>query len=238
MCRCVRQKLNSRGLVRAALLLLIPLAVLLALLLWPAWQKFRFQSQQIACTDALATARDSLSIDYIANNQAPAPDDARAVVGQVMDGWQDLCPDGGTVYLVKTQSGAPPYTLVCGLHDTDTKQRTRLNADNALTQLQNALAKAKTLGLPAPQTLTAAFNGKTYTARPVTEPVAIYRGTETTAGVKGTVLYYGLRGQGAFAAAPGAADGEICYFLFADENHCAVWQPAEGWTGDSAAPAA
>ena len=47
------------------------------------------------------------------------------------------------------------------------------------------------------------------------------------------MAFYGVAGQdGAWADAGGKA-GEICYFSFADEDHCAAWRADDGWTGDS-----
>ena len=30
-----------------------------------------------------------------------------------------------------------------------------------------------------------------------------------------------------------AKEGEICYFVYADENYCAIWRSNDGWDGDA-----
>lgn len=223
---------NQSGLVRAALLLIIPIVILLALILWPAWKKFHWQSQQIACNAALATAKDFLSIDYLmTNGEKTEVEDAVETVTSVMNGWDDLCPDGGTVYLVESGQEAPKYTLICGLHDTDAARRTRLNADYTFSQIEDALRAARKAGEPAPTTVEVSLNGKIYTAQQTDAPVSIYRGTDQTDGYDGTVIYYGVAGAGNFATFANTEEGTPGYFLFADENTMVTWQPRTAWTG-------
>ena len=44
--------------------------------------------------------------------------------------------------------------------------------------------------------------------------------------------FYGLAGEGDFPVEKVSA-GDIFYFVYADEEHCAIWKANEGWTGDA-----
>ena len=41
-----------------------------------------------------------------------------------------------------------------------------------------------------------------------------------------------MEGDGSFSTGKVKA-GEICYFVYADENHAAVWRADDGWTGSA-----
>ena len=41
-----------------------------------------------------------------------------------------------------------------------------------------------------------------------------------------------LAGEGDFPVEKVSA-GDIFYFVYADEDHCAIWKANDGWTGDA-----
>ena len=224
---------TSRGFSRLTALLLLLVLALLAGVLLPTVRHYRFQADSVACASALDTARRQLAADYMLRGSNSTAKEAREYVGLVMDGWDDLCPAGGTCYIVHRTDSELEWDVVCGLHGADRKQCTRLNADYLLNQLREELRRQQLAGNPCPSTLTASVNGKRLTARLTEEETGLRRGTSATVGEKGTVLAYGIAGHGAFDSDSGAKPGEICYFSYANEEYCANWSAREGWTGDS-----
>ena len=224
---------NSRGFSRLAVLLCALILVLLVAVLLPAIRHYRFQADTVACASALDTARRQLSADFLLRTERSSAAEAKDYVRCVMDGWDDLCPAGGTCYLVRQKDGGMEWDLVCGLHGADRKKCTRLNGDYLLSRLREELRSQRLLGNPYPETLTAEVNGRRLTAKLVDEETGLWRGTSATVGTKGKILAYGIAGHSDFGRDCGIPEGEICYFSYADEEHCANWSAWEGWTGDS-----
>ena len=129
----------------------------------------------------------------------------------------------GNVYLIRNEEGV--LEPVCGLHNDDVARRTRLNASYAGSKLEearkNILEKAGKDD-PEPEKITITVNNRPLDCTYVTEEVPIKRGTSTTKGYDGTVAFYGT-----------GEKGEINYFLYADEDYCAVWHENEEWTGSA-----
>jgi hypothetical protein len=236
MSRSPAEKLNNnRGISRLAALLLVLIIVMSAMIAVPHLLSYNAQGEAVACAAALDTASRRLAQDYLDGNYDQNAAEAQKVVTVAMNGWDDLCPGGGKVYLVETKNKDLPYELVCGKHDHDAKRRTRLNSGYVLEQLKEGLRKARRDGKPYPEKLVFSLNGKQWTARLTDEATGFKRGTATTAGMegKGIVAYYAIAGHSDFCADSGAKEGSICYFSFADEQHCANWRYDDGWTGDS-----
>ena len=227
-----KKKLEGRSGIAAAVVILALLVLLLSVVIAvPVYRNYREQADEIGCVSSLTSANNQLSIEYLSAGELTAGE-AKAIVTKAMSGWDDLCPAGGTPYLVAAE-GEVPWRVVCGLHDKDTKERTRLNAANVLKQLRQKVDLEQKLGDPTPPEVTVTLNGKEYRALLTEQETGFKRGTATTSGVKGTVIYYSLAGCGAFAENNSLPDGSVCYFSFADEEHCATWKHQEGWSGDS-----
>lgn len=45
------------------------------------------------------------------------------------------------------------------------------------------------------------------------------------------VVFYAVKGIPDFVPEEAVSDGELAYFLFADEVHCVKYMPSSGWTG-------
>lgn len=213
-------------LILVALMLIVVIAV-------PTVRYYRTEMGMIGCNTAFESARRRISEEYILASGEMTADEAKQVVTDSMYGWDDLCPAGGEVYLVKGATAGLPYDVVCGLHGSDTRQVTRLNAERVLNRLKSALNDAQKNGTEYPETLTVKLNGKEITAKLVDEDQGIRWGTDSTSGVEGTVIFYGIKGHSDFGSNATTKDGQICYFCFADENHCADWNSRKGWSGDS-----
>ena len=218
-------KLGSRygGTARILVILAVLILIMVAIIAIPAWKAFNYKSECIACEQAMKSASDGLKFEYMDTFDEDSLRQARQTIDEVMPAREDICPTHGEVYLIKNEQGI--YETVCGLHNSDAKRRTRLNAACAAGRLSEArkdiLEKAKP-GDPEPESISIRLNNKELKCTFVTEEVPIKRGTSTTKGYKGVVAFYGTDD-----------DGEINYFLYADEDHCAVWRENDGWRGEA-----
>ena len=232
----LRAKLNgAEGMSRLVALLLVAIIVMCVVISVPSVRWYQAHSAQTACAAGLDSARRRLAENYLSGNFDQNAREAKAMVAYAMNGWDDLCPSGGKIYLVKNEDSEMPFDLLCGMHCSDKKRCTRLNSNYVLEQLKEGLLKSQRAGEPYPTELSFYLNGETWTALLTDEETGLKRGTSTTKGLekKHIVAYYGIAGHSDFCAGCGAEEGSICYFSFADDNHCANWRFDDGWTGDS-----
>lgn len=231
-----RRKMQSAGGVSRLVAIVAVLVLAMALIvLFSSLKRYNEQGKAVACATALDTARRQLAADYMAGGFMELTDEeAKDFVSFVMNGWDDLCPGGGTVYLVRRDNGVK-INLVCGLHGSDKKLRTWLNAEYVLKQLREALERSRQEGIPYPEFLTVTLNGKELRCELTDEETGFKYGTTVTEGVKGTVAYYGIIGHSSFGEGLDK-EGTLFYFSYADEDYCANWKLKEGWTGDSVSP--
>ena len=222
---------NCRGIARAVIILLVLVLIMLVVVSIPIYKSYKFRADTLGCTAALKTAADSLIIEYLfRNGDAEHLEEARETLDTTMPGREKICPTGGTVYLVPDENGI--YKPVCGIHCTDTKLRTRLNASHVLEGIREVLGKVKLRGEEFPESITVELNSQDLECLPTLEEVNIRRGTDLTDGYKGTVAFYAVAEEDGWVSGD-VEPGEVCYFLFADKDHCAIWRADDGWTGDS-----
>lgn len=226
--RARRSRATRGGVNRVVAVLLALVAVMLVVVAIPVWNAYSREAQRLACEQAMASARDGLIIEYLYRWEESSVEEAMVTLDQVMPARPDLCPSGGTIYLVKNDKGI--YEPYCGLHDRDQKQRVRLNASRAMELLAEARRWALRESDEEPESLTISLNGRDLECVRVQAEERLRRGTATTDGYDGTVAFYGLAGEGDFST-ENAKAGEIAYFIYADENYCAVWRAAQQWTG-------
>jgi len=225
---------SRRGITRFTVILLVLVAIMLIVAAVPIWLHLRENAERMGCLTALDSARRQLAVDYLMVNGTPTAKDAQDVVTYAMNGWDDLCPGGGTVYVVETKrEDWMPYDVVCGLHGEDRKQCTRLNASYVLEQIEEAVHHEQLLGDPFPASVTVRLHHEDVVALLVDDYTGIRRGTSTTADLDGVVAFYSLVGHSDFGANSGLKEGELWYFSYADEEYCAAWSSTRGWTGDS-----
>ena len=230
--RCEKLHQN-RGIARLVVILTVAALVLLAAALYPVIQRYRFRADALGCLAGLDTARRQLAAAYLFEGENSSAEEARDYVGFVMAGWDDLCPGGGTTYIVPKDDSELAWDVVCGLHGQDRKQCTRLNADYVLDQLREELRTAQVLGTTYPERMTVTLHHKPLVALITEEDTGLRRGTRATIGAKGTLVSYTIAGYSDFGTGRGAPVGEISWFSYADEEHCANWSAWDGWTGDS-----
>ena len=231
----LRSKLHSKsGISWLVAILLLAVIVLSITAMIPSYRRYQEKGKAVACATALDTARRQLASDFmIGGFENGKAEEAKGFVSKVMNGWDDLCPDYGTVYIVKRTDDSPmDWDIVCGLHCSDKKLCTRLNADYVLGQLREALKTAQDEGIDYPESLTYTLHGKTRKAYLVDQSTGLKRGTSTTEGYDGIVAFYSIVGHSDFGAGKGT-DGKLWYFSYADEKYCANWSSNDGWTGDS-----
>ena len=222
------------GVNRVVAILLVLIAIMLVVVLLPAWDDLRLLSQRQSCEQAMKSAKDGLIIEYLGRFKEGSVEDAMNTLDQVMVARPNICPAGGEVYLIKNSEGI--YEPLCGLHDRDARRRTRLNASRALELLREGRRKAlrSSKGVE-PEAVDIRLNSKPLSCERVPKVQKLRRGTATTDGFEGVVAFYGLAGEGDFPAGEDAKveAGDIFYFVYADEEHCAIWKANDGWTGDA-----
>ena len=224
MRKFIRRKLSSRsgGVNRLVLILALAVLVLFAAIVLVAVRSYFARAELYGCTIAVKKAQDMLDEEYMFKGFTDLDDgEARAIVDRSMVKRDALCPGGGDYYIINNPGRAATAVVVCGIHDTDLKQRTRLNAQNVLNQLRKAVETERLMQRDDPETITVSLNSQDLTAELVTEETDLVRGTFSTSGYRGTVAFYMLDEDG------------VSYLSFADEDHCANWKKGEGWTGDS-----
>ncbi len=248
----IQNKVHSKsGLARIHVILMVICAVLLIAVLTPAYKAYQYHGQWLACAASLRVVNGAFIVDLLDKGEAVSINDAADDLVAILPGREGYCPSGGSIYFQKEENGV--WKAVCGMHDSDHAKRTRLNASYVLKQVQEQVHAAQRKGNKYPEEVTVILNSTEIVCKLVTEETGIRRGTGTTHGYEGTVVFYGIAGHGTFKSngtagseggtkgnsgllqvnAEGAPDGEICYFCFADEDYNADWRVEEGWSGKS-----
>lgn len=226
--RSLPSRARRGGVTRAAAVLLALIAVMLVIVAIPVWKSYSLRAEKLACEQALKSARDGLIIEFLGRWDAGSPEEARQTLDQVLPERPNICPSGGTIYLIRRPDGI--FEPICGLHDSDAKLRARLNASRALELLRENLRQVRRYSDGEPESVSIRLNGRTLECVRVASEPELRRGTRTTRGFEGTVAFYALAGEGDFAP-KGVKNGEICYFLYADEDNNAVWRADGQWQG-------
>ena len=231
----LQARLKNRSGISSIIALLLVLVILLSVsCLVPVYSKYQGQAKETACAVALDTARRQLATEFMANGyQNGSAEDAKEYITFIMNGWDDLCPAGGNVYIVPKGNSPLDWEIVCGLHGKDSLQCTRLNSGNVYEQIQEGLRREQAGGTMTPESLPYTIHHKEGTALRVTEKTNIRRGTRLMADYDGIVAFYGLAGTGDFPVSAKYPAGSLYYFCYADEEHYAFWSADYGWGGDS-----
>ena len=224
--------ISKNGISRAVVILIICVVVFFIAAIIPLSIFHRQVFDKIGCTQALDSGTRQLYDAYLLD-EVHSVEDAKAVVTRAMNGWDDLCPGGGTMHIVYDETAEKPYRLACGIHDTDTVERTNLNAYYVFEQLKEKLAILQAKGELYPETIPVTLNSIEYTAVLTDKESGYYRGTYNTPGAEEeTLIFYAIAGYSDFGKEYGAKDGDICYFSFVDPDHVANWNAQTGWSGD------
>lgn len=224
----LRGKLHSdRGMNRLVAIVLVLVVVLVLAALYPAYRLYKTRSDALGCLAAMKKAQDWLDVEYLTHYSLTL-EEAEAVVEKSRWEMDTVCPAGGDSHLVYRPDSEQIYRIVCGLHDADTYERTRLNAVSVYDQLTETLSWAKRRGEAAPDEVTVTINSRELKVLRLDEPNGLRYGTASTTGFKGTVSYYAVDGAGA-----------LRWFVYADPDHAVVWRAEDahaaraGWSGDA-----
>ena len=224
----MREKLHSnRGINRLVAIALVLAVVLFIAAMIPVYRAYKKRADATGCLVAMKKAQDMLDVEFLWNYNLSF-EEAQAVVDKSRWEMDTVCPAGGDSYLVYRENSDQIYQIVCGLHDPDTYERTRLNARSVYEQLEDTLFDARRTGGEAPERVIVTINSRELEIERLNEPNDLRYGTDSSTGYKGIVSYYSVNDN-----------GKLTWFVYADENHAAVWRAEgssaarAGWSGDA-----
>ena len=235
----MKEKWTDRrgGVNRLIAIMLALVGVMLIIIAVPAWRRFRENAAKIGCSLALDKAQDTMAVEYLFNNWSMSVQEAAAIVDRSRYERDKLCPGGGDYFILR-ESGGIGYKVVCGLHDDDARERTRLCSGAAMSRLLKELENLDA----EPENITVPLNGKELVCERVDADPGLMFGTKFDIERKGIVCYYALTGDAESRKAVEQAeridlsalpDGALWYFGYADESHASVWTYSKGWSGDA-----
>ena len=214
-----KQEDKDQGVRRLLILLIFVVLLLAVMILMPLIQNRERKAEGYACTLAIRRAQDAVLVEFFSDPEMTEKD-AAIVVDRSKLAREDICPSGGDYYLVPISGGS--WRVTCGLHEEDTIQRTRINASRVLEEVQSQLANKRRLEMDVASSLLLNVNGKALDVQLLAGDNALRRGTDYSIDFDGVVSFFSLN-----------ADGELNWFVYADENHAAVWKLNSGWSGDA-----
>ena len=214
-----KQEEKDQGVRRLLILLIFVVLLLAAMIVMPLIQNRERKAEGYACTLAIRRAQDAVLVEFFSDPEMTEKD-AAIVVDKSKLAREDLCPSGGDYYLVPLSGGS--WRVTCGLHEEDTIQRTRINASRVLEEVQAQLANKRRLEMDIASDLLLNVNGKALNVQLLAGDNALRRGTDYSIDFEGVVSFFSLN-----------ANGEVNWFVYADENHAAVWKLTSGWSGDA-----
>ena len=214
-----KQEDKDQGVRRLLVLLIFVVLLLAVMIVMPLIQNRERKAEGYACTLAIRRAQDAVLVEFFSDPEM-TENDAAIVVDKSKLAREDLCPSGGDYYLVPISGGG--WRVTCGLHEEDTIQRTRINASRVLEEVQSQLANKRRLEMDVASSLLLNVNGKALDVQLIPGDNALRRGTDYSIDFDGVVSFFSLN-----------ADGELNWFVYADENHAAVWKLNSGWSGDA-----
>ena len=207
---------SIRGLLWLLVFVILILAVMVIL---PLIQNRENKAESYACTLAIRRAQDAVLVEFLSNPEI-TEQQAYVVVDESKLAREDLCPSGGTYFLVPIAGGS--WRVTCGLHEEDTKLRTQINASYILETVQSQLAARRRAEMKIENDLIINVNGKALDVKLLAGDNGLRRGTDYSIDFDGVVSFFSLN-----------AAGEVNWFVYADENHAAVWKLNSGWSGDA-----
>lgn len=214
-----KKKADKEKVVRRLLWLLGAIVlVLVALLILPIIQRREVKAEAYACSLAVRRAQDAVLLEFLSDPDMTSQDAAMAVDASKL-ARDELCPSGGDYYLVP-QGGS--WRVTCGIHEEDTSLRTRINASRVLEEVQDQLDSRRRLDLSVEGNLLLNINGKALDVIHLAGDNGLRRGTDYSIDFEGVVCFFALNSA-----------GDIKWFVYADQNHAAVWKIDDGWSGDA-----
>lgn len=122
------EKMHSeRGVSRLVVIAIVLVVILVLIALYPAYLLIKANADEVGCLTAMKKTQDMLNVEYLSDYELQY-ENAVAVVERGKWERDTVCPAGGDYYLIGSDTSTQTYQIVCGLHDSDTYERTRLNA--------------------------------------------------------------------------------------------------------------
>lgn len=245
ICRkCADRRGGLNRLIAILLALIAALSISIAL---PFAASYRERASEFACMMARNKAQSMVAIETMFSDWDLSVQEAAAAVDQSKYRRDNLCPDGGDYFIVwmeqaNRQYADTHYKVVCGLHDDDAQERTRLCSGLALSRLLKELESRRKRGDIAPDSVTVRLNGRPLVCRRTEGNPGLQFGTGSDIDQQGTVCYYALMGDEAYRAAleesegvdfSGLREGEVWYFGYANPDCASVWTYGKSWSGDA-----
>ncbi len=213
-----KQENNKEKGIRQLIWMLVFVVLLLAVMvILPFVQSREKKAEAYACTLAVRRAQDAVLVEFLSEMELTQQAAAVAVDKSKL-GREELCPSGGDYYLVPT---GETWRVTCGLHEENTKLRTRLNANVVFEALNKQMEECRQLGVEQ-HSLVLTLNGQPLEVKLLEGNNGLRRGTDYSIDFDGVVSFYSLN-----------AAGDMNWFVYADANHAAVWKLADGWSGDA-----
>ena len=210
---------EKEKIIRRLLWLLAAVVLLLAvMLILPLLQKRESKAEGYACTLAIRKAQDTILVEFLSDPTMSVLTTA-VVVDRSKLASELLCPSGGDYYLVPEGDG---WRVTCGLHEENTILRTRINASRVKDLLQEQLDARSRVEMNLDADVEMIINGQPLDVIHVAGDNGLRRGTDYSIDFDGVVSFFSLN-----------PSGEINWFVYADENHAAVWRIKDGWSGDA-----
>ncbi len=209
---------KEQGIKGLILMLVFFVLVLAVMVVIPFIKNREKKAEGYACTLAVRRAQDAVLLEFFSDPELSQSEAAVAVDKSKLE-RDKLCPSNGDYYLVP-EGGS--WHVTCGLHEENTYFRTRLNATHVFEQLQSQLEARRRLELSLNGDLILNVNGSALDVVQVAGDNGLRRGTDYSIDFDGVVSFFSLNSA-----------GELNWFVYADQNHAAVWKLADGWSGDA-----
>ena len=215
-----KEKIRStHGISVVIILLVAAILVMVVLLFIPILETYGWNAGSLGCAIGIYSAQRKVDNTSILEMSDLTAEEAMKVATQSVADFSDLCPVGGEVYLEPRENGG--FEVLCGIHDSNSLRRTRLNSGRALERLREKLDESKRRDEDFPENVSIKLNGTELLVTRTETDTGLNRGTNSVSGYEGTVAFYRLE------------DMDITYFSFADENHAATWRKGRGWDYDT-----
>jgi len=220
--RAIRNKLLSRRGINRLVAILVALGIVLVIVAGiPIYRAYKARADIYSCTVATKKAQDMLDVEFLWNYEL-SHEEAEAVIERAKMEMDALCPAGGDYFLVDREDSDQRYRVTCGIHEADTRLRTRLNAYHVYELLGEEIIYARRRGEALDDPVVLTVNGRKLEVTELEEPNDLRYGTGSNIDYDGIVCFF-TRDDA----------GELNWFVYADENHAGRWNPVDGWTGDA-----
>lgn len=210
---------KEQGVSRLLWLLAFVVLLLVVMMVLPLLQNRESKAESYSCKLAVRRAQEAVLVEFLSDPEL-TEQEAAVIVDESKLARDQLCPSGGDYYLVPQGGGS--WYVTCGLHEENDRLRTQINASHVLDLVRERVSARKRLELEVEQDLILMINGTALDVFLLPGDNGLRRGTDYSIDFDGVVSFFSMNSA-----------GEINWFVYADENHAAVWKINDGWSGDA-----